>query len=125
MNKMTKKRYNLRFLLVMLFLAMGTSVLFAGNSQNTEVRIQADSIAQKDSVLYEVFGMDCPGCQSALEKQLKKIDGVADASASWKKKEVVIRLKPGTAVKEEEIFDRIERANFTPGKKINAGKDEE
>lgn len=124
-NKMTKKRYSFRFLLIMLFLGLGTPTLFAGSSQNQEDRIQADSLIQKDSVSYEVFGMDCPGCQSALEKQVKKIDGVADASASWKKKEVVIRLKPDSSVKEEDIFDRIEKANFTPGKKINPEKDEE
>ncbi|MBW6533468.1 MAG: cation transporter [Mariniphaga sp.] len=121
---MTKKRYNLRFLLIISFLALGTSALFAGNSQNPEVRIQVDSIAQKDSVSYEVFGMDCPGCQSALEKQLKKIDGVADAKASFKEKQVVIELKPDAKVSDEEIEKRIKKANFTPGKKIEPAKNE-
>ncbi|MGC9352238.1 MAG: heavy-metal-associated domain-containing protein [Mariniphaga sp.] len=86
--------------------------------------IQADSLIQKDSVLYEVSGMDCPGCQSTLEKQVKKIDGVADAKASFKEKQVVIELKPGAKVSDEEIEKRIKKANFTPGKKRKVTNDE-
>jgi copper chaperone CopZ len=69
--------------------------------------------------------MDCPGCQSALEKQVKKIDGVANAKASFKEKQVVIEMKPGAKVSEEEIEKRIKKANFTPGKKIEPVKNEE
>jgi len=38
---------------------------------------------------------------------------------------VVIEMKPGATVSEEEIEKRIKKANFTPGKKIKAAKDEE
>jgi copper chaperone CopZ len=86
-------------------------------------------IAEKDTtpnkvVCYEVFGMDCPGCQSALEKQVKKIDGVANAKASFKEKKVVIELKPDAKVSDEEIEKRIQKANFTPGKKMKVTNDE-
>lgn len=83
-----------------------------------------DTVKQINIVRYEVYGMDCPGCQSALEKQVEKIDGVANAKASWKDKEVVVTLKPGAQVKEEEIIERIKKANFTPGKKTEPGSDE-
>ena len=100
-----------------------STVLFAENSQF--LTIQKDSINNSNAVCYEVFGMDCPGCQSALEKQIKKIEGVAEAKASYKKKEVIITLKPDANVTEDEIYKRIKKANFTPGKKIETKEHEE
>ncbi len=117
-------KYTYPLLLVIFFLGIGSSYkTFAREGQKQAIQIQQDSL-KTNTVCYEVFGMDCPGCQSALEKQLKKIDGVADATASFKEKEVVIELKPEATVTEEEIYNRIKKANFTPGKKINSGENE-
>ncbi len=117
-------RYTYPVLLVIFFLGIGnSSKTFARESQKQVLQLPKDSL-KTNTVCYEVFGMDCPGCQSALEKQLKKIDGVADATASFKEKEVVIELKPEANVTEEEIHNRIKKANFTPGKKINSGENE-
>ena len=114
-----------RFLLLFaLFMSITASSVFAGNVEKS-VLISEKDTTQNKVVCYEVFGMDCPGCQSALEKQVKKIDGVAEAKASFKEKEVLITLKPGAKVSDEEIEDRIKKANFTPGKKKSAvGNDE-
>ncbi len=114
-----------RFLLLFaLFISITTSSVFAGNVEKS-VLISEKDTTQNKVVYYEVFGMDCPGCQSALEKQVKKIDGVAEAKASFKEKEVLIKLKPGADVSDEEIETRIKKANFTPGKKKStAGNDE-
>ena len=103
--------------------SLSTSV-FAEDIENPVVITEQDTIQNK-IVCYEVFGMDCPGCQSALEKQVKKIEGVADAKASFKEKQVVIELKPGAEVSNEEIENRIKKANFTPGKKLKSTGDEE
>lgn len=89
---------------------------FAENTYQ-ENTIQKDSLKSENVVSYEVFGMDCPGCQSALEKQIKKIEGVAEVAASFVDKEVLIEFQPEASVTEEEIFERIKKANFTPGKK--------
>ena len=32
---------------------------------------------------YKVNGIDCPNCAAKLEKNIKKIDGVTDASVSF------------------------------------------
>ncbi len=80
---------------------------------------------KKQVIHYEVFGMDCPGCQSALEKQVNKIEGVASSTASFKKKQVSVVLEPGASVSDEEIEKRIKKSNFTPGKKLNPAKNEE
>jgi copper chaperone CopZ len=117
-------RYIPQILATFIFLSFTTTALFAHSTEGQITTNQTDSLTQKNTVCYEVFGMDCPGCQSALEKQIKKIDGVAEAKASYKNKEVVITFEPDATVKEEEIHNRIKKANFTPGKKIEMKEDE-
>ncbi|WP_291860686.1 heavy-metal-associated domain-containing protein [Marinilabilia sp.] len=80
---------------------------------------------EQQVVHYEVFGMDCPGCQSALEKQVNKIEGVDSSTASFQKKQVSVVLESGASVSDKEIEKRIKKANFTPGKKLNPSKNEE
>ncbi|HKJ78666.1 MAG TPA: heavy metal-associated domain-containing protein [Prolixibacteraceae bacterium] len=115
-----------RALLFLFALIMSTTAnsVFAASSEKP-VFVSEKDTTQNSIVCYEVYGMDCPGCQSALEKQVKKIDGVADAKASFKEKQVIVELKAGANVSEEEIEKRIKKANFTPGKKIEPAKNEE
>jgi copper chaperone CopZ len=122
---MNKIKNTLLLVAVAFLLSITSNPVFAGNSEFQTVAAEKDTTSQENVVCYEVFGMDCPGCQSALEKQVKKIDGVADAKASFKEKQVVIKMKPGAKVSEEEIEKRIKKANFTPGKKIEPAKNEE
>jgi copper chaperone CopZ len=68
--------------------------------------------------VYEVFGMDCPGCQGGLEKLVKKIPAVQRAEANWQKKELAVSVRPGSELDDEDIYDATRRANFTPGKRI-------
>ncbi|MDA3930904.1 MAG: heavy metal-associated domain-containing protein, partial [Prolixibacteraceae bacterium] len=107
---MKKMKYNIPFLLMVLFLSMGTTALFAYGNQSKSLQIQKDTFNQSNIVCYEVFGMDCPGCQSALEKQIKKIEGVQEVKANWKKKEVIITVEANKKVSEEAIFERIKKA---------------
>lgn len=109
---------------ITLFLTVFSATAIAGSGYENDQN-KNDSIQQNKVIRYEVFGMDCPGCQSALEKQVKKIDGVSEAKASWQKKQVVVTLKPDAKVKEEEITARIKKANFTPGEKLKPEEDEE
>lgn len=71
------------------------------------------------AVTYEVFGMDCPGCHGGLEKNLKKIPGVADASANWKQQIVTIWLDGEHDVDDGQIEKAIRDSNFTPGQRLN------
>jgi len=68
--------------------------------------------------VYEVFGMDCPGCQGGVEKLVKKIPAVQDAKADWQKKEIVVTVRPESELDDKDVLDAIRRANFTPGKRI-------
>jgi cation transport ATPase len=68
--------------------------------------------------IYEIFGMDCPGCHGGLEKLVKKLPQVKAAKANWKKKQLVVEVVPGELLDDERVHDAIKRANFTPGKRI-------
>ncbi len=67
---------------------------------------------------YEVFGMDCPGCQSGLEKLVNKIPEVAESDSSWQAKRLWITPVEGAELNDEDVFDAISRGNFTAGKRI-------
>jgi hypothetical protein len=75
--------------------------------ENTETRV------------YEVFGMDCPGCHGGLEKLLNQHEAIVGSKADWVNQRVTIYIKLDSEISENEIFELIERANFTPGKLIN------
>lgn len=68
--------------------------------------------------VYEVFGMDCPGCHGAVEKLITKIPEVEKAEANWQEKRVAVVIRQGAELDDEQVLDAIRRANFTPGKRI-------
>jgi copper chaperone CopZ len=82
-----------------------------------------DSTAVTDTLntqvrVYEVFGMDCPGCHGGVENLVDKLPAVIKSEANWEKQELRIWIDPAKDVKDEDIIDAIERANFTPGKRL-------
>ncbi|NQT61349.1 MAG: heavy-metal-associated domain-containing protein [Candidatus Marinimicrobia bacterium] len=68
--------------------------------------------------VYEVFGMDCPGCHGGLEKQLNALDGVVDSRADWTSQQVMVLIEEGVEVSDANIHEGMKRANFTPGKRL-------
>ena len=71
------------------------------------------------TITYEVFGMDCPGCHGGVEKNLCKIPGVVKATANWKMKRVIIGVIAGETVAVNDIEDAIKKSNFTMGKRVD------
>jgi len=68
--------------------------------------------------IYEVFGMDCPGCHGGLENLVLKIPAVHSGEANWKEQRLVVSVKPGAVLDDEMVYDAVRRANFTPGKRL-------
>jgi len=68
--------------------------------------------------IYEVFGMDCPGCHGALNNLVLKIPAVKESEANWKEKRLVVTVRPGVQLSDEDVYEAIRRANFTPGKRL-------
>lgn len=77
------------------------------------------AVTESERRVYEVFGMDCPGCHGGLEKLVTKIPNVLQAEANWQKKRLVVFIRPGTQLSDDDIYDAILRANFTPGKRLH------
>ncbi len=98
------------FLFIMLFCGIGCNT--------TDKGLTVESMEESEARVYEVLGMNCPGCHGGLEKLVKKIPAVQKAEANWLKKQVVITVRPGTALNDEDIYDAIRRANFTPGNRL-------
>ncbi|MDH3889586.1 MAG: heavy-metal-associated domain-containing protein [candidate division Zixibacteria bacterium] len=104
-----------RITLLTLVLALSTLAIACGGGKNfslteepgTEIRI------------YEVFGMDCPGCHVGVEKLVNRVDGVVTSVANWTKKQIAIKVRSSDNVSDEAIFDAIKEANFTPGKRLD------
>ena len=85
---------------------------------NQPEQYSADSMQADGMRVYEVFGMDCPGCHGGLEKLVKRIPAVQTAVANWQKQRLTITVRPNSELKDEAVYDAIERANFTPGKRL-------
>jgi hypothetical protein len=92
------------------------SVGCSSSPQTNEVR--EVGVKGSNARVYEVFGMNCPGCQSGLEKLVNKIPAVQNSQAHWKDKRLSVTIKPGLALNDEDVYDAIRRSNFTPGKRI-------
>lgn len=68
--------------------------------------------------IYEVFGMDCPGCHGGLVKLVMKIPGVYHATANWEEKKLTVTVIEGAELVDDSIYDAITRSNFTAGERL-------
>jgi copper chaperone CopZ len=68
--------------------------------------------------IYEVFGMDCPGCHGGLEKLVLRVPGVETAEANWEQKKLTVTVTPGADLDDEAVHEAIRQANFTPGERL-------
>ena len=101
------------------FLLVLSALFFCGMGCNSaEQDFAIESMEESGTRVYEVFGMNCPGCHGGLEKLVKKISAVQEAQANWKKKQLVVIVSPEVELNDEDIYDAIRRSNFTPGERI-------
>ncbi len=49
---------------------------------------------------------------------MENIPAVQKSEANWKDKRLMVIIQPGEQLQDEDIFDAVKRANFTPGKRI-------
>jgi copper chaperone CopZ len=84
------------------------------------VKTSVDSIDESNTEMriFEVFGMDCPGCHGGLENLVNEITGVITSEANWEKQQLRVIVSPNSNVSDDDIFEAIKKANFTPGKRI-------
>jgi len=70
-------------------------------------------LVESDTLTYTVYGMDCPGCEGGLEKQVNKIPSVKYSKANWYKQELKIVVLQDSIFRVEELEKRVKKANFT------------
>ncbi len=105
-------RYTFLLLILPVLLVCGIGCTAANQELATK------SMEESGTRVYEVFGMDCPGCHGGLEKLVKKISAVQDVEANWQKQQLLVVVRPEVALDDADIYDAIRRANFTAGKRI-------
>ena len=106
-----RKTYALFFSIsVYLILAVGC----ASNKQISMLELEN----KFDKRVYEIFGMDCPGCHGGVEKLVGKIPGIQHAEANWEKNQLVLFVERNKTLSDEDIYNAIKNANFTPGKRL-------
>ena len=101
-----------------LLIAFSVLLVFIIGCAVTGQDIAKESYEDSEIRIYEVFGMDCPACSGGLDKLVGKIPAVQKSEANWKDKRLMVIIQPGKQLQDEDIFDAIKRANFTPGKRI-------
>jgi copper chaperone CopZ len=62
-----------------------------------------------------VGGLDCISCAQSVDRILKKIKGVDQASFRTQDAAAVLDLKPGNAVTLDQIRDAVKGIGYTPG----------
>lgn len=68
---------------------------------------------QADTLKYTIYGMDCPGCEGGLEKQVNKIPAIGFSKADWVNQELRIVLLKDSTLTIKELEKRVKKANFT------------
>jgi copper chaperone CopZ len=100
-------------LVALLFVLMISNTANAQNQalDNSDTQIPKD--AQTDTLVFTVYGMDCPGCEVGLEKQVNKIEAIKFSDANWLKQELRIVLVQDSTLNPKELEKRVKKANFT------------
>lgn len=106
---------NIHKLIITIAIVSTFLISCVGNSEST---FPEDWVGQGEIRVYELFGMDCPGCHGSIEKQLNALDGVLDSRADWTSKQVMVLIEAAAEVSDANIHEGMKRANFTPGKRL-------
>lgn len=102
---------------VLLMLAI-SGTTYAQNQTQADTIMQIRQDIQPDTLVFTVYGMDCPGCEGALEKQVNKMEYVKFSQADWLKQELRLVLVKDSALKINELEKRVKKANFTLEKEL-------
>ncbi len=104
-------------ILLKIVVILGLAILFAGCCDSTQESTQKEAIKiDKANVLKTVLnveGMTCEGCESAIQGNLSKLDGVVSVKASYTAKTTIIEYDKSQITKEE-----LEKAIVDTGYKI-------
>jgi len=104
-------------ILIMVISSLPKSIYSQTNSK--EATQQNENKSQPDTLTYIVYGMDCPGCEGGLEKQVNKIPAVKYSKANWVKQELIVVVRQDSILNKNELEQRVKKANFTLSDNLN------
>lgn len=87
--------------------------LHAQKQDQNELETQSQQTMQNDTLVFTVYGMDCPGCAGGLEKQVNKLESVKSSSANWREQKLKVVLVSDSVLDIEKLDKRVKKANFT------------
>ncbi len=103
----------MNIIVAVLFILMTSITAKAQNQSRDPAEKQALQNIQSDTLVFTVFGMDCPGCEVGLEKQVNKIESIQFTDANWHKQEIKIVMVQDSTLNINELEKRVKKANFT------------
>ena len=89
-----------RTLLIALVVSLASPGVTLADTQPSIYTLQADGLA-------------CPFCAYGIEKQLGRVDGVDTVSTDIESGTVLVSMKPGANLTEEQAAEAVEKAGFT------------
>ena len=102
----------------------GLSMSIYSQTISKEVVQQNENKSQSDTLTFTVYGMDCPGCEGGLEKQVNKIPAVKYSKANWVTQELIVVVKQDSILNRDELEQRVKKANFTLSTNLNKKENE-
>lgn len=102
-------------IIIVLFSLPGYVFSQSNTKKDSSIVLQSDVTYQLDTIIFNIYGMDCPGCEGGLEKQVNKITSVEFSDANWLKQELRIVLKQDSTLDSEALTKRVKKSNFTLG----------
>ena len=101
-------------ILIAAFVGLMFSTTAYAQNTNTQDAVKTDqSVAQGDTLVFTIYGMDCPGCEIGLEKQINKIESIKYSNANWHTQELKIVMVQDSTLNSNELEKRVKKANFT------------
>ena len=101
-----------------MYLSAASILLIAIGCASTTKLQKQEIWANLEVRVYEVYGMNCPGCHGGVEKLVNKIPSVYDSEANWEKNKLRVAVRSNSTLDDEDISEAIRRANFTSGERI-------
>lgn len=97
------------FLVTVFVFIIATPAAFGQSDTDGEQTV----VSKSDTLEFTVYGMDCPGCEGGLEKQVNKIESVNSSEANWRKQRLQVVLEPDAELDTKTLDKRVKKANFT------------
>lgn len=114
----TKRRFEMKRYTVLVLSLLWLLIIGGGCTTANRNLVSEAADGGLNVRIYEVFGMDCPGCHGAVEKLVKKVPGVEQAEANWEQQRLTVMVRQGSDLNDQDVYEAILQANFTPGKRI-------